>query len=83
MTGATTFWMVWKAYGSAPTRQHFTEQAAKDEAERLAKETPGMAFYVLTATSACKVQAPTVWRELKPISQHPHDCQCDDCTIPF
>ena len=65
MSRDTSFWMVWREFGPAPTKRHFIEQDAKCEAERLAKENPGTVFYVLSAIAGVKVQQPAVWRELR------------------
>jgi hypothetical protein len=78
-----TFWMVLKRGGGTPTKEHHTEASAVAEAERLAKEFPGSVFVVLLAVDAFKATAPVQRKTLKPANQHPHDCQCDDWTIPF
>lgn len=45
------FWMVWNdsPFGRTPTFKHLTLEAAKQEAERLAKLNPGTRFWVLRA----------------------------------
>lgn len=42
-----TFWLVWNERGSVPTVKHTSELSARDEAERLARHVPGVAFHVL------------------------------------
>lgn len=45
-----TFWMI---KGDGPTNYvHTTEESARQEARRLARENPGTRFYVLQATKA-------------------------------
>jgi len=47
------FWLVWRASTdwrlTVPRYQHATEEEARKEAERLARNTPGERFYVLPA----------------------------------
>lgn len=52
------FWMVWQAGGNAPTYKHGMESSAEREAERLARENPGTAFYVLQSVSGALVEVP-------------------------
>lgn len=49
MTAAAdnTFWMVYGAGQGAPTHRHPTEDLARQEAQRLARTSPGIKFYVL------------------------------------
>lgn len=48
----TRFWMVWNMSGEGiPWFQHFTEESAEVEAERLARKCPGQKFIVLEAKS--------------------------------
>lgn len=44
---APTFWMVYGTGQGAPTFRHGTFEGAKAEAERLARQSPGIEFYVL------------------------------------
>lgn len=60
---ATRFWMVWNEGNRGPVKQHWTEQEARTEAERLAKLNPGQRFYVLVTLSFCMVQEPVHWFE--------------------
>jgi hypothetical protein len=52
--------MIWRAGGGAPTHQHWTKEAAQQEAERLARLVPGAAFYVLKAVASVHVPLPAV-----------------------
>lgn len=49
------FWMVYVngTVSHAPIHKHCTEQAAKTEAERLAKENAGIQVYVLESKGCC------------------------------
>lgn len=46
------FWMVYGVGQRSPTCRHWSEDSAKNEALRLAKQHPGIEFVVLEATSA-------------------------------
>jgi len=46
------FWTVWNPNGRVPMVQHETERSATQEAERLAKQCQGEAFFVLEAVSS-------------------------------
>ena len=53
--------MFWMVLGSGlPTYRHDTEQSARAEAERLARQQAGQEFYVLQAVSAC-VKSDVAW----------------------
>ena len=47
MNADPPFYLVWRENGIAPRRKHMTITAAENEAERLAKASPGTAFFVL------------------------------------
>lgn len=49
------FWMVWRENGDIPRYKHATEASAKQEAERLARNNPGVKFYVLVSVDACRL----------------------------
>ena len=51
------FWMVWNPNGNAPTFRHHHPEAAKVEAERLARLHPGQKFHVLALIGTCEFQA--------------------------
>jgi hypothetical protein len=53
------FWMVKAENGGAPNKVHNTQEAATEEAKRLAKQHQGARFYVL--------EAMTVWATAEPI----------------
>lgn len=50
----SAFWMVWSPQGNPPRYQHPNADAAKAEAERLARANPGQEFFVLEAVSVSK-----------------------------
>lgn len=41
------FYVVWNPQGRTPTYKHSTEELARTEAERLARNNPGQQFYVM------------------------------------
>lgn len=41
------FWMVWCPSKKEPTKRHNSYSHAKSEAERLARDNPGLDYYVL------------------------------------
>ena len=49
-----TFWMVWNEGGNTPRMKHYNEQAARNEAERLARLNPGQIFHVLVLVDSCR-----------------------------
>jgi hypothetical protein len=49
MADPFSFWMVYGMNQGAPTARHGSEEIAKQEAQRLARNNPGTAFYVLKA----------------------------------
>jgi hypothetical protein len=58
------FWMVWNERGHAPTHKHITVEAARAEAERLARTNPGHTFHVLAALGHCSYNAVN-WTEVE------------------
>lgn len=54
------FWMVYGERQGAPTYKHDTREAAEQEAARLAKLHPGIAFYALKAVSRAIANKPEV-----------------------
>ena len=54
------FWMVYSPTGGAPTRSHYSRDDAQREAERLARNNPGRAFFVLKSVggACCEVSEP-------------------------
>ena len=48
------FWMVWNEGNRAPTVKHPSVNAARAEAERLARLFPGQKFFLLTAFDCCQ-----------------------------
>ena len=58
------FWLVWNPRRTSPTCQHESEFKAREEAERLARLTPGDEFVVLESLAFCKVDLiPVNWRD--------------------
>lgn len=56
------FWMVWHEDGNQPRYRHYSKRSAIDEAERLAKLSPGEVFFVLKATAGVIAKEPDVER---------------------
>lgn len=48
------FWMVYGMNQGAPTARHISFEVAKTEAERLARQHPGIEFYVMQPVSRSK-----------------------------
>lgn len=69
------FWMVWCPHRSGPTYQHPSKAAARKEAERLARSSPGLVFIVLAAVDArvCSVSEPHVVKLTAPVAADPDD----------
>ena len=47
------FWFVWNPNGLVPKHKHDSARAAKDEAERLARQHQGQMFHVLEWKASC------------------------------
>jgi hypothetical protein len=58
------FWVIWTQDGQTPIFCHTTEQAARNEAVRLAQKQPHTAFYVLQAIACYEVTLPVALTEL-------------------
>lgn len=73
------FYLVWSPQGASPPRhRHVSHQAAREEAERLARANPGREFFVVLALSrSCTVASIT--EKLQPDRWH----RCADDEIPF
>jgi hypothetical protein len=54
------FWMVWREFGGTPTYKHPNEDSARREAERLARMTPGVRFYILREADSVVMPLPPV-----------------------
>jgi hypothetical protein len=54
------FWMVWNPQGDRPTVQHQTEDAARDEACRLARQHSTAVFIVLQARFFVRQKPPAL-----------------------
>ena len=52
----TRFWMVYGETQGPPTVMHASRHLAKTEAARLARQNPGIAFYVLEAVEGVEKQ---------------------------
>jgi hypothetical protein len=48
---APPFWLVWCPSAGPPNKQHGSRAGAHQEAERLARQSPGERFYVLEPVS--------------------------------
>ena len=59
--GNGKFWMVWNPNGRTPTYKHPSEEAAKTEAERLARIYHNERFWVLESTGHMRVASPCAW----------------------
>lgn len=64
--------MFWMVLDSTPTRRHSTEQAARQEAERLARENPGCEFFVLSAV-AVVTRSDVRWEECQEVQEWERD----------
>ncbi len=77
----TKFWLVWSFGGRAPTVPHWTKEAAKTEAKRLAGNYPGDVFTVLACVDAyASLIAPV---EPVPIVKRPPTEAEKEAEIPF
>lgn len=56
------FYLVWREGGNAPRVKHETVTQAENEAERLARQNPGVEFYVLTPTARAVERRVTITR---------------------
>ena len=57
------FWLVWNPEGRSPTYKHQSEQSARTEAIRLAKENTGKRFYVLKSLGHAHVAEPVQYEK--------------------
>jgi hypothetical protein len=57
---SSEFWMIWNEHRSAPTVKHRSDFIARQEAERLARQSPGESFHVLRLVGTVKV-ADVIW----------------------
>ena len=48
------FWVIWMEGGGPPTFQHWSEESAVREAERLAVEHKGRRLFVLESVAMCE-----------------------------
>lgn len=73
-----TFWMVYGLDQGAPTARHSSRSRAEDEARRLARNCPGIKFFVLE-TVACAEKIDVVFIRHKRLSAN----GIDDSDLPF
>ncbi len=73
------FWVVWNPIHGLPRVQHSSEEAAVNEAKRLARNNKGQNFYVLAASHHVIVDPVNVTRISAGTAQRPWD----DRDIPF
>ncbi len=59
------FYLVWRDGGGAPTYKHPDRSGAVLEAERLSRNAPGVAFYILEATDRAVFTQPVAWTKLE------------------
>jgi hypothetical protein len=52
------FWLVWRASGRNPAFRHFSLGAAEKEADRLSKQNPGCAFFVVGSEAMVNTPKP-------------------------
>ena len=64
------FWFVLNPDGRAPRYRHTSEKSARDEAERLARNNPGVTFIVLKAVASVR-SVDVQWTEYDPDSDLP------------
>lgn len=76
---AFKFWMVWCPAGRQPIYRHSSEESARAEAERLARQNQESEFYVLEATARVKVDSPPI--VVTPLTENPPLPSPDD--VPF
>jgi hypothetical protein len=77
------FWCVWAENGGSPTVKHATFDNAKREAQRLARANPERRFVVLAAAVSFQKQEFVETRFSDNRAEHPSDCMCLDCELPF
>lgn len=65
----SSFFMVYREGGASPTHRHTTEESAKQEAERIARESKARTF-VLKAIACCVVKDVN-WSELAEAGEIP------------
>ena len=61
------FYLVWNPATGYTRHQHQSEQDARKEAERLARQVPGTKFFVLSVVACCRVPPPVtpMWTQYK------------------
>ena len=64
------FWMVYGLDQGAPAVRHEAEHIATAEAKRLARNNPGIEFYVLESVARA-LKADVVFDRVEPIDDHP------------
>jgi len=64
------FWMVYGLDQGAPTVRHAAEHIAVAEAKRLARNNPGVEFYVLQSVARA-VKADVVFERIEPSDEMP------------
>lgn len=74
------FWMVYGLGRGAPHYKHWSKESAQNEAKRLASQTPGEIFVVLSAVEAFKAPiAPVEAVKMRKASP----AELNDMEIPF
>lgn len=55
-----SYWMIFREYGTAPTKKHADEKSAREEANRLALKNPGHKFLVMRVVAEYMTEQPKV-----------------------
>lgn len=76
------FFLVWNPEGGAPTVKQASYASAESEAKRLARNNPGVSFFVLAAVAEAKKIDVGLTRFTINPDAHSSGCDCDDC-VPF
>jgi hypothetical protein len=61
------FYIVWNPSGNNPQTRHITQRHATNEAERLARTSPGSEFFVLRAESVSLVPMQSLTKKLQSV----------------
>ncbi len=76
MNEGKCFYLVWREGGYPPTVKHETWRSAQEEAQRLARKHPGVAFHVLRQVETWRADLPL--RKYLPGDEIPPDNEMDE-----